>query len=133
MRRVLLTDASVRSLACPADKGEEIFWDQEVPGFGLRVRRTGGCAWLVKAIMGGRAQKITIGPLHLFTVRQARDHAKNLLADIRRGADPARDKRNKRALAEETLGALAPRFLAYKELALKPHTLTSYRRGLLYF
>lgn len=44
MRRVLLTDASVRLLACPAGKGEEIFWDQEVPGFGLRVRRTGGSA-----------------------------------------------------------------------------------------
>jgi integrase len=133
MRRVLLTDASIRSLACPAGKDEEIFWDQEVPGFGLRVRRTGGHAWVVKSTIGGRPQKITIGPPHLFTVKQARNRAKDLLADIRRGADPAQDKRNKRALADETLGALAPRFLARKELTLKRHTLVSYRRGILVY
>jgi integrase len=134
MRRVILTDASVRSLICPADKGEEIFWDRDVPGFGLRVRRTGGRAWMIKYnTLSGRTQKVTIGPLHLFTLRQARDQAKNLLADVRRGADPAAHKRNKRALAEETLGVLAPRFLAFKKPTLKPHTLASYRRGLAYF
>jgi Arm DNA-binding domain len=112
MRGVPLTDAFVRSLICPAGKDEEIFWDKAVPSFGLRIRRTGRQAWVLKYATSGRSQKVTLGPIHAFTVSQACDHARNLIADIRRGAYPAQDKRDKRAQADETLGALAPRFLA---------------------
>ena len=35
------TDATVRKLAVPAGKAEAIFFDDEIPGFGLRLRAVG--------------------------------------------------------------------------------------------
>ena len=37
-----LTQANVARARVPAGKSEQFFWDDEMPGFGLRLREGGG-------------------------------------------------------------------------------------------
>jgi hypothetical protein len=58
----LTNAATVQSLALPEGKNDKIFFDDELPGFGVRVRRTGGRTWMVQYAIAGRSRRIVLGP-----------------------------------------------------------------------
>ncbi|MEM8631836.1 MAG: tyrosine-type recombinase/integrase [Pseudomonadota bacterium] len=71
--------------------GEEMFWDTDLRGFGLRVKASGSKSYLVqyRNRQTGRSRRKTIGHHGpLMTLHQARDIAKGYLADAMRGGDP---------------------------------------------
>lgn len=79
---------------------EYAVWDEKLPGFGVRVRPTGGKTFIVVYRAGtGRtapSRRFTIGAVGKMTPDQARNQAKILLGAIAAGTDPAAEKRANR-------------------------------------
>lgn len=68
---------------------DHVIWDDELNGFGLRVRTSGSASYVAVYRIGGRKRWFTIGtPGAPWTPDQARHHAAALLLDARRGDDP---------------------------------------------
>jgi integrase len=126
-----LTSATVRSLALPAGRADHVFFDSDLPGFGLRLRASGAKSWIVQYAIAGRTRKVRLGSLAELDPSQARNTAKNLLAKVRLGGDPAGEKKAARVRATETLGALLPRFLERQRARMKPRSYQETERHLL--
>ena len=75
----------------PAPNGDTIFWDEGLPGFGLRVKATGVKSFVVqyRNRHTGRSKRKTLGRYGpTLSLHEARDMARALLADVVRGEDP---------------------------------------------
>ena len=72
-----LSDLKIRSLAAP-ERGQKTWWD-ELPGFGVRVSSGGSKSFV---LMYGRARMLTtIGRVGIITLAEARQRARELLAE----------------------------------------------------
>jgi integrase len=109
-----LTTQSVKILAVPAGKSEGIFFDDDVPGFGVRVRDGGSRTYVFQYKLGAKQRRIAMGPVTALDIGKARNKAKDLYAAVRLGQDPAGEKSALRARAAETFEAVAALFLAYQ-------------------
>lgn len=91
-------------------RGRDYFlWDEQVPGFGLRVFGSGKRSYLVQYRCGGRTRRVTIGLHGPVTCEEARRRALELLGEVARGGDPAEDRetnRNAITMAELCLAYL---------------------------
>jgi integrase len=97
-----LTD-QIAKKALPPVRGQAMFWDDEIKGFGLRVTPGGAKSFVLDYRADGRQRRITIGAYPDWTVAAARDAAKTLKRDIDLGNDPMgnrRDERNAPTMAE---------------------------------
>jgi integrase len=117
-----LTKAAVQALKLPASKTEAIFFDDEIAGFGLRLRAGGSRSWVVQYKLGNKHRRITFGSVAVLDPNKARERARDLLAEVRLGRDPAGAKIEARARADETLGAIVERFLARQKSRLRPRS-----------
>ena len=75
-----LTAATVAKLALPADRAEQIFWDEDIPGFGLRLRTGGRGRWIFQYRIGRRQRRTTIGVASAISPADARATATKLYA-----------------------------------------------------
>jgi integrase len=126
-----LTQTGIPRLALPAGKSEAIFFDDDVPGFGLRLRAGGSRTFIVQYAIGGRQRRMTIGAAKILDAAKARHTARNLLAKVRLGHDPAAEKAEARVHAtDEPFGAVIGRFLARQERRLRPRSYIDVRRYL---
>ncbi len=125
-----LTAATIRTLTLPAGKGDHVFFDADLPGFGLRLREGGSKTWVVQYAIAGKTRRMMLGSVAMLDPGKARETAKDLLAQVRLGRDPAGEKATARAKAAETFGALLPRFLERQRARLKPRSLQEVERHL---
>jgi integrase len=126
-----LTKPSIERLALPPGKSEAIFFDDDVPGFGLRLRAGGSRTFIVQYALGGRQRRMTIGAAKILDAPKARQTARNLLAKVRLGHDPAADRAEARVRAsDELLGDVVGRFLARQERRLRPRSYIDAKRYL---
>jgi integrase len=103
-----LTKRYVDALRCT--DGDLVVWDDDLPGFGLRVRASGRRYYVAKYRAKGRQRWLTLGPHGVLTPEQARRQAAKALSAARDGADPAVERRAEgRAL---TVADLAERYLS---------------------
>jgi integrase len=128
---VRLTASTIRSLAPPRGHADHVYFDDDLPGFGLRVRASGAKAWLVQYAIGGRTRRMTLGTPAVLDIAKARSLARDLLARARIGQDPASDKATARDKAAETFGALLPRHLERQRARMKPRSMQETERHLL--
>jgi hypothetical protein len=116
--------------AAKARKGDSYVWDQELPGFGLKVTPAGRKVYLVQYRLGGRkgrTRRVTIGQHGQITPTFARDEAKRLLGAIATGRDPAAERDT--AKADKSLGVMLDQFMAeHVKPRLKPATVEEYQR-----
>ena len=125
-----LSGPSVRLLALPPGQRDRTFWDDNIGGFGVRVREGGSKTWIVQYDFGGRTRKIVLGALDTISDAKARSTAKDILAAVRLGRDPAAEKQSAKTKASETFGALLPRYLAHQRAKLKPRSYREVNRHL---
>jgi Arm DNA-binding domain len=115
-----ITKASVAKLALPQGQTEAVFCDDQVPGFGLRVRAGGSRTWQFRYAIGHKQWRISIGRYPALPLEKARSIAADHHAAVRLGRDPAGEKEEGRASASETFDSAAKQFLEFKNEKLKP-------------
>jgi integrase len=88
---------------------DSFLWDDQLPGFGLRVTKAGVKSFVVQYRHGRRTRRLTVGRYGHLTLDQARRDAQQHLAAAARGLDPAEEKQEARA--EITLKEFSERYL----------------------
>jgi Arm DNA-binding domain len=106
-----LTAASLGAQKLDTDVTDKIFFDTDVPGFGLRVRASGGRTWIFQYKVGGRTRRLVLGNASAVKPARAREIASELHAKVRLGGDPAAEKRESVRRSQDTFGNLIERFL----------------------
>lgn len=75
--------------------GWDVRWDDEVPGFGVRIYPTGEKAFILRYRFNGRKRFLTIGQYGILTLDQARSMARSNLVEVLQGKDPIETKKTK--------------------------------------
>ena len=79
--------------SCAPNTKEQFFWDDDLPGYGLRVFPSGKKSYLLQYRHPGRTRRYSIGLHGKYTPDQASEKALLLLADIIKGSDPSADRK----------------------------------------
>jgi hypothetical protein len=117
-----LTRAVVAGLKLPAGKSEIIVFDEDLPGFGLRIRAGGKRTWVAQYRVGPNTRRLTIGSRDNIEPEDARKLAKAALAKAQLGNDPQAEKAEARARAALTLSAVADHYLRHARGRLRPRS-----------
>jgi integrase len=86
--RAVISNGLLKTIQ-PVAKPYEI-WDSKLTGFLIRVQPSGRMTYMCQYARGKRA---SIGPVGTLTPAEARDLARQMLADVLRGADPQAERR----------------------------------------
>ena len=108
----------------PADY---FIWDDDLPGFGLRVMPSGRKGYMVQFRAGRRSRRMSLGPSSVLTCDQARTRAMAIIAAAKGGDDPAAKRDAERQAV--TVKELAKRFdEEHIAIRVKATTGKGYRR-----
>ena len=118
MAKQNLTKSMVERL--PATAQDYVIWDEQFPGFGVRVKPSGVKSYIVqyRHRRTGASRRMTLGrhgPLLSF--HKARERARIILAEVLKGNDPVADDRAARAAP--TVKDLAADYLEYHAIPKK--------------
>jgi integrase len=128
MANQLLKGSEVRKLPRP-QSGSRIFYDSEVPGFGVRVTANGVKAFVYNyRTLGGRDRRFTIGRWPDWSVTDARREARRLSHIVDEGGDPQGDLENLREAP--TVADLLDRFEAEHLTRRRASTARDYRSAI---
>jgi integrase len=126
-----LTQASVKGLSLPSGSRDKLFFDDELPGFGFRIRDGGKRTWIAQYRLGKKQRRVTIGTVATTTAEEARKRAKGILSKVHLGADPQIEKAEARAQASSTVQNAVERYLDDRAASrLKPRSLDEVQRHL---
>jgi integrase len=130
----LRTKATIRALLArlePLPAGyDKVHFDSDLPGYGLRVRGSSVHSLMVQYGRAGHSRRIVVGKLGSIDPGKAYSRARELMAQVRLGRDPAVEREHERARALETFGALLPRFLERQKVKQKPRSYEETERHL---
>jgi integrase len=125
-----LTTTEIRKLALAPRAAEAIFFDDDLPGFGVRIRASGSKTYIFQYKLGTKQRRLTLGPVTAIDLGKARDTAKDLYAKVRLGNDPAGEKAHAKLKASETFEAIAAQYLRHQQGRLRPRSYDQVRRHL---
>lgn len=125
-----------------AGETDKIFFDDDLPGFGLRVRAGGSRNWIFQYAVGDKQRRLSLGAATVESFKAVkdadgkvklgiRDLVAQLHAKVKLGQDPAGDKTESRKRASDTFEAVAKKFLAAKKEANRPGTYQEIERHVL--
>jgi integrase len=128
---VKLTIKNTASVELPPGRKDHIWFDDDISGFGIRVREGGSRTWIYRYRRGSKQRSITLGSVSAVPLAVARANAGKLEADVRLGGDPVMDKQAANLAADQTLGVLANQYLEARKSKWRPKSYTDFRRHLL--
>jgi integrase len=135
LKTSLRTAGGVRTLLAhlgPLPAGyDKVHFDDELPGYGLRVRASGVHSFMTQYARSGVSRRIVLGKLGSIDPGKAYAGAKDIMAKVRLGRDPAAEREHERARELETFGAVLPRYLEHKKARLKPRSYEEAERHLM--
>ena len=124
---ISLTKREIEALE-PRPGQNYIVFDQDLPGFGIRVMPSGRRYFLVQYRFKGRTRRLMLGMYGAVTPDEARKQAKITLGQAEGDTDPA-DQRDQ-ARRAGTVAELGKRFLdQYVPARCKPSTAAEYKRS----
>src|SRR5262245_31333068 len=126
-----LTVGGISGLDLPKGKSDHIVWDDDVPGFGVRLREGGSRTWILQYKIGDKHRRMNLGAVKAVTLGVARKTAGNLYHRVKLGEDPAGDKAETKIKAAETFEAIAGRFLEHQRSRLRPSSYEDVERHIL--
>jgi hypothetical protein len=123
MQSLRLTEKVVSTLGLESGQDDRIFFDDQITGFGFRVRRVkkwNGAhsnkppsrSWLFQYRI---TRRLVIGQSPAIKAGRAREIAAELHAKVKLGHDPATEKRIRIERAAHTFGALVDKYLAAQQ------------------
>jgi hypothetical protein len=115
-----LTSATVRKLALPSGKPEAIEFDDDIPGFGVRMRDGGSKSYVFQYKIGAKQRRMKLGLLSAMDIGKARAEAERLHAKVCLGQDPAGETAQSKARAHQTFKPVADKFIEHKRKTLRP-------------
>jgi integrase len=125
-----LTAASLANLKLGTGGKDRIWFDDDVPGFGLRVRDTGSRSWIYQYKIKGKTRRLVLGQATAIKPARAREIAGELHAKVRLGGDPAAEKRAHIERSSHTFGALVQQYLAARRNGGQLRTMSQIERYL---
>jgi integrase len=126
-----LAQPLVSKLALPPGKADAIYFDDDIPGLGLRLRAGGRRSWIFQYQIGAKQRRMSLGLAAAITLAQARKTAGELHARVRLGEDPAASRAEGRVRAADTVAATLRIYLPEKKAALKANSYRCTERHLL--
>ena len=106
-----------------------VYWDRDLPGFGVRVYRSGRKTYVVQSRGPKGSRRVTIGRHGEVTAQQARKRAAGIIDRIKAGE--ASLPKSAEPVAEPTVADLAQRYLrTHVAVECKPASERSYRGSL---
>jgi integrase len=124
-----LTDSSIKRISL-GGKADHIEFDDDLVGFGLRLRAGGSRKWLVQYRQGGIQRRHTLGSAAAMSADEARRRARKVLVQVDDGKDPAAEKVAKRASSALLLSAVIDDYLSVQQRTMKPRSLGESTRHL---
>jgi integrase len=134
---VKLDADTIKTLELLPGKTDAIFFDDDLIGFGIRLRSDGGRlrrSWIVQYRVKRRTRRYRIGDVETINAKRARVEAEKVLAKATLGQDPQSEREEVRKTAGRTLRSIADEYLAMKEFQVenREYRASSYRVCKLY-
>jgi integrase len=109
-----LTPAFVSKVQPPRRGDRIVYWDENLPCFGLMVTRSGHKSFVVQYRAQGISRRLTFKaePRGGLSLDKAKREARAVIGAVAKGGDPLADQRKATRAAENTLQAVAEEFLA---------------------
>ena len=109
------------------EAADAVFWDRELPGFGVRVYPSGRKVYVVQSRGPAGPRRLALGRHGELAAEEARKRAAMVIDRIKRGEDPVPPP----ALPAPTVAGLAERYLeAHVAVNCNAHTARIYRGSL---
>ena len=112
---------TIKILELPLGKTDVIFFDDDLIGFGIRLRGDGGRlrrSWITQYRVKGRTRRFRIGDVETINAKRARDAAGKVLANVKLGNDPQSKKEEDRKIVARTLKSVADEYLEMKKFEM---------------
>jgi integrase len=117
---------TVAALTLPLGKTDHFEWDDEMSGFGFRLRRGSGDkvlrTWNVQYRRGGATRRLLLGSASVLNAEQARAAAKKALAQVALGEDPQATKADRRSKDKLSLRGVIEEYLAIRKPVVRRST-----------
>ena len=126
LKRATISKRTVEAL--PVGERDTVFWDRELPGFGVRIYPTGAKVYLVQTRSVGKSRRVPVGRHGLLTAERARSKAAELIAGIKAGQEPAHAGAASPSATGPTVAEVAERYMReHVAVRSKPTTERGYR------
>lgn len=129
-----ITAKSVAGLDLAAGETDKIFFDTDLKGFGIRLRRgaDGGVkhSWIVQYRHGRASRRLLIGNTPPVSAGEARKAAEKLLAKVALGEDPSAAKHERRTKDGRSFRTVVAEYLETKKSTVRPKTFRDVERYL---
>jgi integrase len=119
---VKLTAKVIKTIKPDAGKSDQIIFDDDIPGLGIRIREGGSRNWVFQYSLGDKQRRMSLGKVIPETITEIREQAARHYAKVKLGQDPAGEKIEARVRAADTFETIAESFLRAKRSELRPRS-----------
>jgi Arm domain-containing DNA-binding protein/integrase-like protein len=128
-----LTETSVLKLKLQPGETDEFFFDEKIPGFGVRIRDGGSRKYLFQYRYAGKSRRLIFGDVSSLDFAEAQKRARRARVALDEGRDPAFEKAANKAAGKVTFGSVALDYMQalekrIEEGNLKPRSEVEIRR-----
>lgn len=130
---MILNSKTVSTLALPEGKTDVIRFDDDMPGFGYRLRQGAGGvkrSWIAQYRRAGGTRRVLLGNGGVLSATQARERAREVLAKVALGEDPQAEKAERRAKDRVSMKAIIDEYLPMKRAEVRSRTFKEIERYL---